>query len=374
MGFKEEDASLLGVVLSHSHLDHYGLAHRLPESTPFLMGAAAERIIRAVADFTPSGGTFKHVIHLENGKPIELGPFVITPFLVDHSAFDAYAVLVEADGKRLFYTGDLRGHGRKSGLFERLVAHPPADVDVLLMEGSTIHRQGTEAGFKSEDDLELELTEIFAKTPGMPLVWCSGQNIDRLVTVLKAARRSDRSLIIDMYTAHILRATGKDNLPQAHWPGVRVFLPWFQKQRIIRKKQFELAEQYRPYRIFPEELAAAKETSVMLFRDSMRQDVENAHCLEGSRLVYSMWDGYLREERMKPFLEWLNQHGIPMCQCHTSGHASVKDLRRLRKAFDSAVVVPVHCAEPEVYATTFDRVQLHSDNEWWDVDGGAPIK
>lgn len=275
-GFKEEDASLLGVVISHSHLDHYGLAHRLPESTPFLMGAAAERIIKAVADFTPSGGTFENVIHLENNKPINLGPFVITPFLVDHSAYDAYAVLVEADGKRLFYTGDLRGHGRKSSLFERLVAYPPADVDVLLMEGSTIHRQGTEAGFKSEDDLELELAEIFQTTPGMPLLWCSGQNIDRLVTVFKAARRSNRSLIIDMYTAHILKATGNDSLPQAHWPGVRVFLPYFQKQRIIRWKQFELPKQYSHYRIYPENLAAVKDQSAMLFRSSMRYRCVNA--------------------------------------------------------------------------------------------------
>jgi ribonuclease J len=36
-GFQEEDASLLGVILSHPHQDHYGLAHRLPESTCFLL-------------------------------------------------------------------------------------------------------------------------------------------------------------------------------------------------------------------------------------------------------------------------------------------------------------------------------------------------
>ncbi len=366
-GFSEKDDSLLGVIISHSHQDHYGLAHRLPDSTPFLMGAAAERIIRAFADFAPSGGEFKNVIHLENGRSIQLGPFTITPFLVDHSAYDAYAVLVEADGKRLFYTGDLRGHGRKSKLFERLVAHPPADVDVLLMEGSTIHRQGTEKGFKSEDDLELELTEIFKNAPGMPLLWCSGQNIDRIVTAFRSARKSKRQLIIDMYTAHILRATGNDNLPQAHWPGVRVFLPYFQKQRIIRKKQFELAAQYRPYRIFPKDLATVKDKSVMLFRSSMQKDIEKADCTDGAQLVYSMWDGYLKEERMQPFLEWLKQHDIPMCKCHTSGHASVKDLRRLRNAFSSTVVVPVHCAEPEVYANLFDRVQRHADNEWWEV-------
>src|SRR6516164_2658109 len=116
-GFEAPDPSLLGVVISHPHQDHYGLAHRLPEETQFLIGAAAERILSAAALFSPAGLKLKNVRHLADRTPINLAPFTITPFLVDHSAYDAYAVLVEADGKRLFYTGDFRAHGRKSSLF-----------------------------------------------------------------------------------------------------------------------------------------------------------------------------------------------------------------------------------------------------------------
>ena len=366
-GFQEDDASLLGVILSHPHQDHYGLAHRLPESTRFLLGEAAERILKAAADFTPSGGTFKHVIHLKNNTPINLGPFTITPYLADHSAYDAYSVLIEADGKRLFYTGDLRGHGRKAKLFEGLVAHPPPKVDVLLMEGTTLQRAHTEKGFPTEHDLELELAQLFKETKGMPLVWCSGQNIDRLVTVFNAAKRSGRHFIVDMYTAHILEATENPRLPQAYWKEVKVFLPFSQKMRIIQDQSFTIAEKYKLDRIYPEQLAAASSNSVMLARPAMRRDLEKANCLDGACLVYSMWDGYLKEERMKPFLAWLEQRGIKLHKCHTSGHASVIDLRRLRNAFRSAVAVPVHCAEPESFAKTFDQVHVHPDNEWWDV-------
>jgi len=35
-----------------------------------------------------------------------------SPHLVDHSAYDAYALSVEADGQRILYSGDLRAHGR----------------------------------------------------------------------------------------------------------------------------------------------------------------------------------------------------------------------------------------------------------------------
>ncbi len=366
-GLSTEDSSLLGIVISHPHQDHYGLASRVPKGTPFLMGAAAARILAAAADFTPSGGTFENVIHLTDRKPIELGPFQITPYLMDHSAYDAYAVLLEAGGKRVFYTGDLRGHGRKAKLFERLLSEAPQDVDALLLEGTTITRTGTSEGFPTEADIESEMVKLFRETKGMPLVWCSGQNIDRLVTVFRAAKRSGRQLILDMYTAHILAATENPRLPQADWPETRVYLPWSQKQRIIKDKSFEIADRYKLDRIYPEHLAGAAARSVMLFRPSMRIDLERARCLDGACLVYSMWNGYLKDEKLRPFLSWLDGRGIPLHQIHTSGHASVKDLQRLRQAFGNAVVVPIHTQQPDLYEEMFGNVEMHDDGEWWEI-------
>jgi ribonuclease J len=128
-----------------------------------------------------------------------------------------------------------------------------------------------------------------------------------------------------------------------------------------------IADLYKPYRIYPDHLAEAAKNSVILFRPSMQIDVERAACLEEACLVYSMWDGYLAEDKMKPFLAWLDGHGIPMHKCHTSGHASLHDLKRLRNAFGSTVVVPVHCAEPKVFAMLFDRVTLHADDDPWEI-------
>lgn len=367
-GLKAPDDSLLGIVLSHPHLDHYGLAFRVPPSTRFLMGAATERILEASAIFTPSGGTFKNVTHLENGKPLLVSPFKITPYLMDHSAYDSYAVLVEGDGKRIFYTGDLRGHGRKGSLLARLIAHPPPRVDVLLMEGTTIGRINNKEGFPTENELQKEFERIFHATTGMPLVWCSGQNIDRIVTVFKAAKRCRRQFIIDMYTAEILRATGNSKLPQADWDGISVYLPKFQKSRIMRTGKASIANKYRVYRIFPEGLAASAKDSVMLFRPSMQVDVESAGCLDGACLVYSMWDGYLTEEKTKLFLGWLKRRGIPMHKCHTSGHASVKDLQCLRKAFTGAVACPVHTINPMAYTQLFENVRVLADGELFDTN------
>ena len=118
VGFDAPDPNLLGVVISHPHQDHYGLAYRLPKETPFLIGKAAEGILAAADVFTPAGLLLENSRHLEDRTPITLGPFRITPYLVDHSAYDAYAVLVEADGVGLFYTGDF-GRTAAKGSFSR---------------------------------------------------------------------------------------------------------------------------------------------------------------------------------------------------------------------------------------------------------------
>jgi ribonuclease J len=365
-GFDAPHASLVGVVISHPHQDHYGLAHRLPTETPFLIGKAAEDILAAAALFSPAGLKLENVVHLVNRRPINLRPFTITPFLVDHSAYDSYAVLIEAEGKRLFYTGDFRAHGRKASLMDKLIANPPKNVDILLMEGTCLGREDGK-GFSTEDALVPGLADIFKQTTGMPLVWCSGQNIDRIVTVFKACIRADRQFIVDMYTAEILRATGNERLPQASWDRMRVFLPKSQKWRIIQNEAFDLAKSYRAFRIYPEQLCEAAGQSVMLFRPSMVRDLEEAKCLDGGCVVCSVWGGYLEKEQNRWFVDWMKQRGLPRHPCHTSGHASVPDLRRIRDAFPDAVAVPVHLSDRERFAALFGKVQLRDDGKWWEV-------
>ncbi|HXV79747.1 MAG TPA: MBL fold metallo-hydrolase [Candidatus Binatia bacterium] len=366
-GFQERRESLLGVVISHPHLDHYGLAHYLPLNTQMIMGGATERILKTAALFTPTGVKFENVIHLEPAKSLSVGPFTITAYLNDHSAYDAYSLLISAEGRRLFYSGDFRGHGRKKALFERLLKHPPSDVDVLLMEGTTIGRSGSEADLRTEEELENCFQEQINNTKGMVLVWTSGQNIDRIVTVFKACKKSGRQLVLDLYTAEILRATGNPSLPQAEWSGVKVFLPESQKRQILKTQQFGLSDQYKDYRIYPEQLVRNAARSVMLFRPSMSGELEKAGCLGDAKLIYSLWPGYLNRKELRSFREWLEKHGIPLTHCHTSGHASPQDLQRFAKAIAPKMLVPIHSFATHRFEEFFENVQMKEDRQWWEV-------
>ena len=51
----------------------------------------------------------------------------------------------------------------------------------------------------------------------MVLAAYSGRNVDRLVTLFRAAKRSRSTLVLDLYAAAIARATGRDTSPQAEW-------------------------------------------------------------------------------------------------------------------------------------------------------------
>ena len=365
-GFTGPDPSLLGVYISHPHLDHYGLAPKLPPETTILIGKGAQRILEAASAFIPSGVRFNNTIEIKDRTPITLGPFTLTPYLVDHSAYDAYALLVEAEGQRLFYSGDFRGHGRKGKLLDRLVSHPPKEIDVLLMEGSTLGRSGVDNKYPSESDLETKFLELFQSINGMALVWCSGQNVDRLVTVYRACRHSGRQFIADMYTASVLRAIENPQLPQPGWAGFRVYLPWTQKQRIIKKELFDLAKSFAAWRVYPERLSKEADKSVMLFRPSMRKDLEKADCLEGATLIYSLWAGYLKDDQYRPLMDWLDKKSIPLVHCHTSGHAPLPDLKRLASALAPKMLVPVHSFEPELFADHFENVVIKNDGQWWE--------
>ena len=71
------------IVISHPHIDHYGLIHHVPAETPVAMGAAARRIVSTAAPFTGQVLPSLAGPVLSHEKSLKFGPFTITPFLVD---------------------------------------------------------------------------------------------------------------------------------------------------------------------------------------------------------------------------------------------------------------------------------------------------
>ena len=360
--------SLCGIVISHPHQDHYGLLPWMPKTVPVAMGVAARRILKAAAPFT------KHAVlnldgpDLLDRQTITLGHFQITPYLVDHSAYDAYALLIEADGKKLLYSGDLRMHGRKAHLMDKLMTHGPKDVDVLLLEGTTLGRSASSDHSVSEIDLEDCFTDTFITTAGLALVQVSAQNIDRMVTIYRACIRAGRSLVLDLYPATILEATGNPAIPQSHWKMIHLAIPNRQRIQIKTNRWFDILSRHSANRLYLRKaIASAPEKYVLLFRSTWMRDLERANCLAGACLVHSQWEGYLNEPNWQEVNDWCKRHGIPLHQIHVSGHATQEDLMGFAKALSPRILVPIHSAHPKNMQMLYSNVECHPDGEWWNI-------
>lgn len=360
---------LWGIVVSHGHPDHYGLVPAASGAVPRFIGESAHRILKEAAFFSPTGVDLKTTGFLHDRETLTLGPFCVTPYLVDHSAFDAYALHVEAGGRRLFYSGDIRAHGRKKSLFERLVREPPP-TDVLLLEGTRIGESaGAERGLASERAVEERAVDVFRGTDGMALVMYSAQNIDRVVSLYRAATRANRLFVLDLYGASVATATGRRTIPQASWDGVRVFVPFAQRIRVKRAAAFERTAQIRTARVYPDELAEIAERVVLSFRASMADELLNAACLRGATALWSLWSGYLDRPDGTQLRAWLDEHQIPLTLAHASGHARADDLARLVQAMAGARIVPIHTPAPPEFRRRFPSscVELPAEGEWWPV-------
>lgn len=360
------DAAPLGIVISHSHGDHIGLLGYAHESISVHMGFHTAKLLYAAAPFVP-GTPIPHIVRpYSHRSTFTIGPFAITPHLVDHSGFDAYALMIEADGRRLLYSGDFRSHGRKANLTEQLIRHPPYPVHALLLEGTSLNRPHSGIPPITESDLEDQIVTDLKRAPGLVLTCFSPQNIDRFVTFYRATRRAGRRFIGDVYLANILASLGLASLPVPNAQDFRIFLGRRQRQRIINHGLFDLLSSFRASRIFAAEICRSPDQWVMLFRTSLARDIETFGALGSIKLIYSLWPGYL-DRNEGGLAGWCSDRGVTLIQRHTSGHADPKLLQRFAAAMRPDTVVPIHTEVPDAYASHFSNVKLCPNGEWFAV-------
>ncbi len=334
------------IVLTHAHLDHYGLAHHAHPAIPVFASRGTIAILEVGRVFFPDAGLPGTLLELPTDEPVVLGGLTVTAIPVDHAAPDSRALLVEGDGQRLLYTGDLRAHGRTGFRFERLLADERLrGVDWLLCEGTTLGSSGGSHGLPSELDVEEELLGL-ARANGDKLlaVAASGQNVDRLVSCYKAARRSGRQLVIDAYQAYVLMrlAPLSANIPQFSWDAVRVTFLHHQVERLRQAGLMRLVCQMRDEgHVTSDELAAQPGRFLLCTRGSSKltkllDKVGSEHAV----LVWSLWRGYW--ERSSALRDWATREGVEPRFAHSGGHAWPEDLKRLVETIGATETVWVH--------------------------------
>ncbi len=364
------------LLVSHPHQDHFGLMATLPPGTPIYIGRLARSLIDAPQLFI---GKDRYALDFRDFKawqPFTIGEFTITPYLVDHSATDAYAFLIEAEGKRLFYSGDLRSHGRKGKLFENLVQHPVRDIDLLFLEGTMLHRSNDL--FPDETAVENTIFETIRQQKNISFLLASSQNIDRIVSAYRACKSAGKLLVIDIYTAWVLEQLRQitPNTPAMDWPEIRVFAAYRQDQSLKAHPDYfgDFRKRLYRYRVKREELHATPEAFFYFGKMSSFRLINTfKNAAAPVNVIYSQWLGYL--DGTHP--EYFGSAKVSGYRCdpevnfvyaHSSGHAPLKDLQRLAAALKPKMLVPIHTQDAEGFRSNFENVTTLKDGETFALD------
>lgn len=368
------------LVLSHAHLDHHGLAHHVHPDIPVYGSRGTIEMLQASKLFIPDAAVPTDLRELPVVGAVSIASFSVRGIPVDHAAPDSRALLVAADGQRLLYSGDLRAHGRHRRLFDDL-PEAAGPIDVLILEGTTVGQPQGSHGFAEEADVELRLSELLKRDGGLVVVIASGQNIDRAVSVYRAARASGRELVIDPYQAYILMRL-KDVCPEAPQfdsPSVRVK---FIKSHVETLKENDLwvlaCQMSRAGKVTSEQLAANPSGFVYLARSS-GATVALLRYLARTKLptvVWSMWKGYLKKGGPVP--NFCAENGIEPVVIHSGGHAHPNDLADLAIRLHPKAVVPIHTEAASKFTDFISKVKIVTDNKAVEVasliatnDGGT---
>ena len=329
-----------GIVISHYHMDHLGqLTSALP-AIPLYMGELSKEIALIGPEYQDrclylrllGANTFR------GGDAFSIGDIRIRPLVIDHSAADSYMFVIEAEGKRVLYTGDFRMHGLRHHILDQLVNTYIGEVDVLITEGTSLSRDADK--YISEAAV-LDDISSYIQDGKYVFVMCSSTNIDRIMGIWQNMP-TDKVLICDAYQKRILD-TVINNV--------------YYESSLYRRHDSPLVLNKGSYPKYYMDhgfvsLVRGTENFISQIKEFPKDDV---------RIIYSMWTGYIEENlALKTLLET-----YPTYICHASGHVSKDDLIKFIELVNPDAIIPVHTDNPERLEELVPRrnVYIVNDNE-----------
>jgi len=351
------------VLFSHYHGDHVGLLKHIPtqdirgRKITLGMGKTARSVLRIIhetlsADFIEEREEHQELLgiindeerwtNFSNKAAIQIGDFTITPVRVDHSAFDAYMFIIEAEGEVIVHTGDFRAHGVLgknlfSDLEEVLVQRGLKDnVDILITEGTMMAR--LDEAVMTEEELKDKAVQLMNEPENKYVfLLCSSTNMESLASFCWAAYELNRRMFVSPYVyKQILgyRATaGKEN-PKFIFPGANRFEPMDRINPKLDggKTQMEYMKEHGGIILLRR--GAADLEKMEFFKD------------DNPLLIYSMWHGYIDKEKCPDTYEEDLGALVNNFRCeelHTSGHADAPTITKMIKIINPGQgVIPIH--------------------------------
>lgn len=364
-GLTTGEPSYDGVIITHNHQDHMGRIDEILQQVPVYMSDLSRKILETVFCFSKTKGKIKReTVNIEDGKSFTIKDMTITPYIVDHSAYNSFMILIEANGKRILHTGDFRNHGYKGVILPKILKKI-GNVDLLITEGTTLSRPQIKS--KTEEELSIEIAEK-TKDYDQVLMLMSTTNIDRVTTMQKVANRTRKTVIHDIVLSNVLQLVTQ-KIPNAmNSKEVGVFLP---RNNYIKKDIEEYKHFIEPFQERINETGKKLHGKfIMNIRASMEKDIERLKLengvLNNACIVYSMWEGY-KEDSYKKFIDRMKELKIDILDLHVSGHADHTAINQVLDITNPDVVIPIHTENKEKIKEYTKKAVILDDMESFEI-------
>lgn len=364
-----------GVLFTHYHGDHIGMYKKIPKEVPCYIGSTAKKIHEILTEKLDSCPQMLHkglprvqeMKVYSPGSTLLFGDIKVTPFVVDHSALDAYMFLIEIDGKKILFTGDFREHGiaGERDTLGKMLRTYIGEIDILITEGTMLSRRD-EAKWnpiQTEEDLGRRARELF-KENKESVILVSSTNLDSIMEFYHALPWG-MNFVCDAYQAKLMLAAMKDKGK------------YYRKYRpeMIHGKSRQLCIIDNLEGLGAKENCCKADFSIlknkgftMLARENKPRFAELMADFSDPLIIYSKWSGYLKGKHADPrILKFIGNHRME--KVHTSGHASVETIEKLIRMTNPKMIIPMHteCADEfgkiEAFVPYHDRVRVLSDGE-----------
>lgn len=343
-GLNYEGKKCDGVFFTHYHGDHVGMFQSIQKNVPLYMGKCARQVMLTIYDTLKDNAALeilrddKRIHPIVENVVIQCGDIKVTPYSVDHSAYDAYMFLIETKDLTILHTGDYRNHGyRGHRLLDMIQTYITNNgkrkIDVLITEGTMMSRQSEKVM------TELEMQQIAAnyfKDNKYIFLLCSSTNLDSLWSFYKAAEKNGMRFYGNGYVY-------KQLLNFKEYAGKKAkYLYQFKSVYSIKWNGY-----LEKVKMTQEEFMREKGFVILIKEGEQYKKWIERFADLNPKIIYSMWEGYLdptSKAYNKELAEFLKPYEKDqLYKLHTSGHATTKCIEDVITTVNpQKAIIPIH--------------------------------
>ncbi len=197
---KDREKDILGVVFTHGHYDHIGAIPYLAEKAgnpPLFASPLTKGIIIKRQEEFPINAKLD-ITEVGPGSRIELGPFKIEFFHMNHNIVDNLGLLIETPVGNIVHTSDFKFDetpiNDRPTDFEKLKEIGSRKIDFLMIDSTGAENEGSSL---SEKVIMENLDDIFVGSKGRIIAATFSSLINRIQQIILLSEKYGRKVAIE---------------------------------------------------------------------------------------------------------------------------------------------------------------------------------